>query len=50
MEERQLSNTILAHMAEFGLVGPIGRMGLQGLVAISATRPTSGFRRARGSA
>jgi transposase len=30
----ELSNTIRAHMAEFGLVAPIGRMGLQGLVEI----------------
>lgn len=30
----ELSNTIRAHMAELGLVAPIGRMGLQGLVAI----------------
>jgi transposase len=30
----ELSNTIRAHMAEFGLVAPIGRMGLQGLIEI----------------
>ena len=30
----ELSNTIRAHMAEFGLVAPIGRMGLQGLIGI----------------
>jgi len=30
----ELSNTIRAHMAEFGLVAPIGRIGLQGLVGI----------------
>ena len=30
----ELSNTIRAHMAEFGLVAPIGRLGLQGLVKI----------------
>jgi len=30
----ELSNTIRAHMAEFGLVAPIGRRGLQGLIEI----------------
>jgi transposase len=30
----EVSNTIRAHMAEFGLVAPIGRMGLQGLIGI----------------
>jgi transposase len=30
----ELSNTIRAHMAEFGVVAPIGRMGLQGLIEI----------------
>ena len=30
----ELSNTIRAHMAEFGLVAPIGRLGLQSLVEI----------------
>ena len=30
----ELSNTIRAHIAEFGLVAPIGRMGLQGLIGI----------------
>jgi transposase len=29
-----LSNTIRAHMAEFGLVAPIGREGLQGLIQL----------------
>ena len=30
----ELSNAIRAHMAEFGLIAPIGRIGLQGLVEI----------------
>ena len=30
----ELSNTIRAHMAEFGLAAPIGRRGLQGLIEI----------------
>jgi transposase len=30
----ELSNTIRAHMAEFGLIAPIGRLGLQSLVEI----------------
>lgn len=30
----ELSNTIRAHMAEFGLVAPIGRIGLRGLIEI----------------
>jgi transposase len=30
----ELSNTIRAHLAEFGLVAPIGRLGLQGLIGI----------------
>jgi len=30
----ELSNTIRAHMAELGLVAPIGRLGLQGLIEI----------------
>src|SRR4029453_11297675 len=30
----ELSNTIRAHMAEFGLIAPIGRLGLQGLIEI----------------
>ena len=30
----ELSNTIRAHMAEFGLAAPIGRLGLQGLIEI----------------
>ena len=46
----ELSNTIRAHMAEFGLVAPIGRMGLQGLVAIVRDETGDGSRRARGSA
>jgi transposase len=33
-----LSNTIRAHMAEFGLVAPIGREGLQGLIALIEAR------------
>jgi transposase len=33
-----LSNTIRAHMAEFGLVGPIGREGLQGLITLIEAR------------
>ncbi len=34
----QLSNTIRAHMAEFGLVAPIGREGLQGLIQLTEAR------------
>jgi transposase len=34
----QLSNTIRGHMAEFGLVAPIGREGLQGLIQLIAAR------------
>jgi transposase len=34
----QLSNTIRAHMAEFGLVAPIGREGLQGLIQLIEAR------------
>lgn len=30
----QLSNTIRGHMAEFGLVAPIGREGLQQLIRL----------------
>jgi transposase len=30
----ELSNTIRAHMAEFGLIAPIGRLGLQGLIEV----------------
>lgn len=30
----ELSNTIRAHMAEFGLIAPIGRLGLQSLIEI----------------
>ena len=30
----QLSNTILGHMAEFGLVAPIGRKGLAGFIGM----------------
>jgi transposase len=30
----ELSNTIRAHLAEFGLIAPIGRLGLQGLIEI----------------
>jgi transposase len=30
----ELSNTIRAHMAEHGLIAPIGRIGLQGLIEI----------------
>jgi transposase len=33
-----LSNTIRAHMAEFGLVAPIGREGLQGLIQLIEAR------------
>jgi transposase len=32
----QLSNAIRGHMAEFGLVAPIGREGLQGLIGLIA--------------
>lgn len=31
----ELSNTIRAHMAEFGLVAPVGRLGLQSLIQIA---------------
>lgn len=31
----ELSNTIRAHMAEFGLVAPVGRLGLQSLIGIA---------------
>jgi transposase len=31
----ELSNTIRAHMAEFGLVAPVGRLGLQSLIEIA---------------
>ena len=31
----QLSNAIRGHMAEFGLVAPIGREGLQGLMNLA---------------
>jgi transposase len=30
----ELSNTVRAHMAEFGFAAPIGRLGLQGLIEI----------------
>jgi transposase len=33
----QLSNAIRGHMAEFGLVAPIGREGLQGLIKLVET-------------
>jgi transposase len=32
----QLSNAIRGHMAEFGIVAPIGRLGLEALIAIAA--------------
>lgn len=32
----QLSNAIRGHMAEFGVVAPIGRLGLEGLIEIAA--------------
>jgi transposase len=32
----QLSNAIRGHMAEFGVVAPIGRLGLEALIAIAA--------------
>ena len=37
-QRTQLSNTIRAHMAEFGLVAPIGREGLQGLIQLIEAR------------
>ena len=33
-QRTMLSNTIRAHMAEFGIVAPIGRHGLDGLLAV----------------
>src|SRR5687767_8827046 len=35
----QLSNAIRGHMAEFGLVAPIGREGLHGLIALAEEDP-----------
>ena len=36
-QRTQLSNAIRAHMAEFGLVAPIGREGLQNLIKLVET-------------
>ena len=35
-QRTQLSNAMRAHMAEFGVVAPVGRMGLERLLAIGA--------------
>ena len=37
-QRTQLSNAMRAHMAEFGVVGPVGRMGLERLMAVIADR------------
>ena len=36
-QRTQLSNAIRGHMAEFGLVAPIGRKGLQSLIKLVET-------------
>jgi transposase len=35
-QRTQLSNAMRAHMAEFGVVGPVGRVGLERLMAVIA--------------
>ncbi|WP_227340362.1 IS110 family transposase [Sphingopyxis sp. P8] len=37
-QRTQLSNAMRAHMSEFGIVAPVGRMGLERLLAIIADR------------
>jgi len=37
-QRTQLSNAMRAHMSEFGVVGPVGRMGLERLMAVIADR------------
>lgn len=37
-QRTQLSNSIRAHMSEFGVVAPVGRMGLERLLAVVADR------------
>src|SRR5829696_4038693 len=37
-QRTQLSNAIRSHMSEFGVVGPVGRMGLERLMAVIADR------------
>ena len=37
-QRTQLSNALRAHMAEFGVVAPVGRMGLDRLLAVIADR------------
>src|ERR1700745_3797766 len=37
-QRTQLSNDMRAHMSEFGVVAPVGRMGLERLLAIIADR------------
>ena len=39
----QLSNTIRGHMAEYGLVAPVGRNGLAQLITISAIATMFGY-------
>ena len=43
----QLSNAIRGHMAEFGLVAPIGREGLQALIKLIVEAATSACRKRR---
>ncbi len=35
-QRTQLGNTIRAHLAEFGIVAPVGRLGLDRLLAVVA--------------
>jgi transposase len=37
-QRTQLSNAMRAHMSEFGVVAPVGRMGLERLLAIVTDR------------
>ena len=37
-QRTQLSNAVRAHMSEFGVVGPVGRIGLEHLLAVVADR------------
>ena len=49
-QRTQLSNALRAHHAEFGIVAPIGRNGIDQLLDVIPTRPMSGCRPMRGAA
>ena len=46
-QRTQISNAIRAHISEFGVVAPVGRLGVDRLLEVVADEATTAFRRMR---